>query len=129
MTNAPTSALGGQVLAQRFADAAISYARPRPSFNAVILLGFDQVCLLVRVCGGIVTGIEKLTRPLQSWDFSIRGSERAWLAYWQRTPTPGWHDILALNKRREMCIEGNLHPLMANLQQVKDLLAAPREQQ
>ena len=36
----------------------------------------------------------------------------------------GWHDIFALSKRGAMAIEGNLQPLMANLQYVKDLAAA-----
>jgi hypothetical protein len=65
--------------------------------------------------------------PLFSWDFAIRGTTRAWAEFWQRTPAPGWHDLLALSKRGEVRMEGNLHPLMANLQYFKDLLAMPRD--
>jgi hypothetical protein len=117
----------GRDLAERFSGAAAGYARERLAFDADILLGFGQTTRLVHVRGGIVTGIDTPARPLQSWDFSICGTERAWTAYWQEVPEPGWHDILALNKRGEMRIEGSLQPLMANLQQVKDLLALPRK--
>jgi hypothetical protein len=44
-------------------------------------------------------------------------------------PAAGWHDIFALGKRRELVIDGNLQPLMAHLQFIKDLLAVGREAQ
>lgn len=117
----------GRALAERFSRAAAGYARDRIAFDADILLGFGDARRLVRIRGGAVAGIDTPARPLQSWDFSICGTERAWVAYWQAVPEPGWHDILALNKRGEIRIEGSLRPLMANLQQVKDLLALPRK--
>ena len=42
------------------------------------------------------------------------------------TPRPGWHDLLALTKRGEAMLEGDLHPFMAHLQYFKDVLALPR---
>jgi hypothetical protein len=42
-------------------------------------------------------------------------------------PEPGWHDLLAIYKRGYAQIDGDLQPLMANLQYVKDVLAAPRQ--
>jgi hypothetical protein len=41
-------------------------------------------------------------------------------------PEPGWHDLFALVRRGCASVEGDLQPLMANLQYVKDLLALPR---
>lgn len=119
----------GLDLAERFSRAAAGYVRERIAFDADILLGFGEARRLVRVRSGCVTAIEIPAKPLQSWDFSICGTEQAWVAYWQTVPAPGWHDILALGKRGEMRIEGRLQPLMANLQQVKDLLALPRDGQ
>ena len=52
----------------------------------------------------------------------------AWAEYWQPAPRPGWHDLLALTKRREAMLEGDLHPFMAHLQYFKDVLALPRHQ-
>ena len=67
--------------------------------------------------------------PLQcSWTFAIRGSAQAWAALWQDAPQPGWHDIFALSKLGEMSLEGNLQPLMANLQYIKDVVVLPRNE-
>ena len=41
-------------------------------------------------------------------------------------PAAGWHDLFALSKRGELVMEGDLQPLIANLQYIKDVLAMPR---
>jgi hypothetical protein len=63
---------------------------------------------------------------MRSWRFSYRASPAAWTEYWEPMPRPGWHDLLALTKRGEAVLEGDLHPFMAHLQYFKDLLALPR---
>ena len=116
----------GAQLLQRFCARAVSFSKPR-LFNADILLQFADVPVIVRVRAGSVTEIVEHRVPLQSSDFSIKGTEQGWTQFWQPMPPPGWHDIFALNKRKEFTIEGNLQPLMAHLQYVKDLLACARE--
>ncbi|GKQ54562.1 hypothetical protein [Bradyrhizobium sp. Ce-3] len=66
-------------------------------------------------------------RLMRSWRFAYRATPQAWAAYWQAEPRPGWHDLLALTKRGEAVLEGDLHPFMAHLQYFKDLLALPRQ--
>lgn len=119
------SAAGAQLL-QRFRARAASFSRSR-LFSADILVQFADVPVIVRVRDGRVAELVEHRVPLQSSDFSIKGSEEGWTKFWQAAPPAGWHDIFALNKRREFSIEGNLQPLMAHLQYVKDLLASPRE--
>lgn len=63
---------------------------------------------------------------MRSWRFAYRASFTAWAEYWRPTPRPGWHDLLALTKRKEAVLEGDLHPFMTHLQYFKDLLALPR---
>ena len=63
---------------------------------------------------------------MRSWRFSYRATTLAWASHWQAEPKPGWHDLLALTKRGEAMLEGDLHPFMAHLQYFKDLLALPR---
>ncbi len=63
---------------------------------------------------------------MRSWRFSYRASVAAWAEYWQPAPRPGFHDLLALTKRGEAVLEGDLHPFMTNLQYFKDVLALPR---
>jgi hypothetical protein len=64
---------------------------------------------------------------MRSWRFSYRASPAAWSEYWQAMPRPGFHDLLALTKRGEAVLEGDLHPFIANLQYFKDVLALPRQ--
>jgi hypothetical protein len=64
---------------------------------------------------------------MRSWRFSYRATSLAWAQYWQPVPPPGWHDLLALTKRGEAVLDGDLHPFMANLQYFKDVLALPRQ--
>ena len=63
---------------------------------------------------------------VSSWRFAVRGSAEGWGRLWQPVPEPGWHDLLALKRRGAVVLEGDLQPLMANLQYVKDLLVLPR---
>ena len=63
---------------------------------------------------------------MRSWTFGIRATASAWRRFWQPVPEPDWHDLFALTKRGAAIIEGDLQPLMANLQYMKDVLAAPR---
>ncbi len=90
-----------------------------------VLIGVGQVSLLLNFEQGLIREHGQLP-PLTAWDFAIRGSGQAWAQFWRHPPPPGWHDLLALSKRGEMRLEGNLQPFMANLQYFKDLLALPR---
>jgi hypothetical protein len=64
---------------------------------------------------------------MRSWRFSYRASPAAWAEHWQAAPRPGFHDLLALTKRGEAVLEGDLHRFIANLQYFKDVLALPRQ--
>jgi len=113
---------------QRFVDAVADYRQPR-AVDLDMLVQFGEQSVLLRVRSGVLVSCDQNLPPLQSWDVAIKADEDVWLAFWQAVPEPGWHDILALRKRAMMRIEGRLQPLMANLQYVKDLLAAPRFRQ
>lgn len=120
-----TAATGAQLL-QRFTKVALTFAKPRP-VHVDMLVQFDDVPVIVRIRDGRVAEIVEKGVALQSWDFAVKGSAEGWSKFWLATPPAGWHDLLALNKRRVFTIEGHLHPLMAHLQFIKDLLASPRE--
>ncbi len=74
--------------------------------------------------------VEFTAKPalMRSWRFSYRATPEAWREYWQPMPKAGFHDLLALTKRGEAVVEGDLHPFMTHLQYFKDLLALPRLQ-
>ncbi len=78
------------------------------------------------IAAGHIVAAATESALLRSWRFAIRATPDAWLAFWEPLPRPGWHDLFALTKRGVAVIEGDLHPLMANLQYFKDLLTLPR---
>lgn len=94
--------------------------------NARCLLAVDNQQVLLDIRQGAMNLMDHFA-PLSNWDFALHGSVLAWEHHWQTPPPAGWHDLLALAKRGELRIEGNLQPFMANLQYFKDLLALPRE--
>ncbi len=97
------------------------------NLTAVCLVQIGAVPFLLRIEEGRVRECLKGLPLLCSWVFAVRGSAQSWAGLWQDPPPPGWHDIFALTKRGEMTLEGNLQPLMANLQYFKDILALPRK--
>lgn len=82
----------------------------------------------VAIRGGRIAELTPAPYLMRSWRVSYRATPAAWLAYWQAEPKPGWHDLLALTKRGEAVLEGDLYPFMTHLQYFKDLLALPRQQ-
>jgi hypothetical protein len=121
-------------------DAAVSAFAGIPALldrtPALILRGrtLDCECLLgpmdrpfhVSIRGGRIIDLTPAPVLMRSWRFSYRASSAAWAEYWKPAPRPGWHDLLALTKRKEAVLEGDLHPFMAHLQYFKDVLALPR---
>lgn len=90
------------------------------------LLGPSTQPFHVAIRGGRIATMIAAPVMMRSWRFAYRASPAALAAYWQAMPPPGWHDLLALTKRGEATLEGDLHPFMAHLQYFKDLLALPR---
>jgi len=78
------------------------------------------------IAAGRIAALERGPRLMHAVTFSVRASARAWLKFWQPIPEPKWHDLFALTRYGEATVEGYLFPLMANLQYMKDVLAAPR---
>jgi hypothetical protein len=91
------------------------------------LLGPLHAPFHVAVRSGRIVELTPAPVLMRSWRFSYRATSIAWAQHWQPMPRPGWHDLLALTKRGEAVLEGDLHPFMANLQYFKDVLALPRQ--
>jgi hypothetical protein len=89
-------------------------------------VGVGNLPLLVSVAQGRVQSVVRGPFLLKPWVFAIRAEPDAWLRFLEPYPQPGFHDLMALTKAGRARVEGNLVPFMANLQYVKDLLAAPR---
>jgi len=75
---------------------------------------------------GALAALDRGPRLMRSTTFTVRGTDVAWQRHWETVPAPGWHDLFALTKRGAASFEGDLRPLLQNLQYFKDLLALPR---
>jgi len=97
------------------------------TLSADCLVQIGSVQYLLRFEQGSIKEFKKGLPLMCPWDFAVRGSVAAWDGLWKDPPPRGWHDIFALTKRGEMTLEGNLYPLVAHLQFLKDILALPRK--
>lgn len=89
-------------------------------------LGVGPQPLLVGIAQGRVTTVERGPFLLKPWTFAIRAEAGSWRRFLEPYPEPGWHDLMAMTKTGLAKVEGDLVPLLGNLQYIKDLLAAPR---
>ena len=82
---------------------------------------------LLTVLNGKIEKVEKGPFVQRPWRFAIRASRESWEKFWQKTPAPGWHDLFGLLRRGDVKFEGDQRVLMAYLQYLKLVLAAPRK--
>ncbi len=106
------------------ADPAIVRWGRRMNETFMVEVGNDQY--LLKVSDGKLA-VEKGPFVQRTWRFAIRASRESWEKFWQKTPAPGWHDLFGLLRRGEVAFEGDQRVLMAYLQYVKLVLAAPRK--
>jgi len=106
-------------------------AAPRLIARAQLLdvdcwLGPVERPFLVAIRRGRIAEMTVPAKPMPSWRFGYTATTAGWRAYWEAEPKPGWHDLLALTKRGEATLAGDMHPFLCHLQYFKDLLALPR---
>jgi hypothetical protein len=108
------------------ADADLVRRGRRLDVDCRIDVGSEPFFLAIR--DGALASLERGARLMRSTAFSFRATDEAWTNYWKPIPAPGWHDLFALTKRGAASIDGDLRPLLQNLQYFKDLLALPRRE-
>jgi hypothetical protein len=91
-----------------------------------VLIEIGAIPYYLSIAGGRIARLDRGPLLMRSWALALRGSEDAWRQFWQPMPPPYFHDIFALAKAGHFRIEGDVHPLMANLLYFKQMLAAPR---
>ncbi|HTZ79340.1 MAG TPA: hypothetical protein VMC10_15605 [Stellaceae bacterium] len=91
-----------------------------------LLVSVGPVPYYLSIARGRIIACERGPLLMRSWRFAVRGGAEAWRRHWERMPPPHYHDLFGLAKRGLVTIEGDIHPLMANLFYFKDVLSAPR---
>ena len=95
--------------------------------NLTFTLGAGETDYLITIEQGKITNITKRKLQTKSGQFSIRADVPSWRKHWQKTPQRDYHDIFAMLAKGLVTIEGDLVPLMQNLQYFKDLISKNRE--
>jgi hypothetical protein len=79
---------------------------------------------LIKIIEGRIVSVTPGPFVTPNYSFALRAPRDEWEMFWKKVPTPAHNDIFALFKRGKLTIEGDLHPFMANLLYIKDVLAA-----
>ncbi len=94
--------------------------------NLTFLLGIGEADYLVTIREGRVASIEPRRLATDTGRFAIRAAAATWEEHWRPLPRRDYHDIWAMLPKGLVRIDGDLVPLMQNLQYFKDVIAAPR---
>ena len=94
--------------------------------NLRFLLGVGEADYIVSIRDGRVESAAPRRLPTDTGVFSIRATDDVWADFWSAEPPRDRHDIFSMVAAGLATLDGELLPLMQNLQYFKDLLAAPR---
>ena len=89
-------------------------------------LGIGETDYLIDIAAGKIARIRHRLLPTDSGVFAIRASSDSWHRHWQPVPPRDYHDIFAMLAKDSLSIDGQLTPLMQNLQYFKDVIASIR---
>ncbi len=81
---------------------------------------------MIDIDHGRIISVEPRRLATVTGRFTVRASRAAWDEFWKPIPKRDHHDLWAMLAAGLVKIDGDLLPLMQNLQYFKDVLAAPR---
>lgn len=92
--------------------------------SVVFLLQSGEQEWLIKIHEGAIASLEAGPFVMPRWTFRLAASTQSWKKYYATTPTPGYHDLMAMCKFKHLRIEGDQHSFMCNLLYFKDLIKA-----
>ena len=92
--------------------------------NLTFTFGINDKDLLIKIIKGKIQSITTRTIKTQSGIFRIHGLSASWDKHWLKIPPRDYHDIFAMLAKNIITIDGDLTPLIQNLQYFKDLIAS-----
>ncbi len=90
------------------------------------VLGIGETDYIVTVREGRISAVGERRLPTETGRFAIRAGREVWAEFWQPIPKRDRHDLFSMVAAGLASLDGELLPLMQNLQYFKDVLAAPR---
>lgn len=97
--------------------------------NLTFLLGIDDEDFLVTIAEGKVESVAPRRLATDTGCFTIRAGKETWAEHWSVMPKRDYHDIWSMLPKGLAKIDGDLLPLMQNLQYFKDVIASPRRKE
>ena len=94
--------------------------------NLTFLLGIDDEDYLVTIVEGRVTDVVPRALSTHTGVFTIRAARAVWEEHWRPMPKRDYHDIWSMLPKGLATIDGDLLPLIQNLQYFKDVIASLR---
>ena len=95
--------------------------------NLTFTLGIDDIDYLITIQKGKIVNITQRKLQTKAGRFSIRAAAQSWHKHWQKIPQRDYHDLFAMLAKDIVNIDGDLVPLMQNLQYFKDVISKNRE--
>ena len=94
--------------------------------NLTFTFGIGNEDHLIKISNGIIQTIHTRLILTESGTFRIHGQSESWDKHWLKIPPRDYHDIFAMLAKKIITIDGDLTPLIQNLQYFKDLIASNR---
>ena len=95
--------------------------------NISFTFGYGNDDYLFEINNGRILSINRRDLQTKSGIFKIHADIRSWQKHWLTIPPRDYHDIFAMLAKKIVTIDGNLIPLMQNLQYFKDIIASNRQ--
>jgi hypothetical protein len=95
--------------------------------NTICQFDIGDDTVLLRIIDGRIAELRRGPFVTPSAAFAVSGEAEIWRRFLAVDPPPGDHDLLAFVKRRELCLTGDLHPLISHLLYFKGVLGHLRE--
>ncbi|QNP48891.1 hypothetical protein [Diaphorobacter aerolatus] len=90
--------------------------------NVTFLLQSGDKEWLIRIHDGAIESMQTGPFVMPRWTFRLSADAKSWEKYYAPTPTPGFHDLMAMIKFKQLKLEGDQHTFMSNLLYFKDLI-------
>lgn len=97
--------------------------------NLTFQLGVGDDNYLFTVLNGRIIEFKPRTLSTETGLFSVRGTWQHWQKFWLPVPPRDYQDLFSMLPKQYAQLDGDVLPLMQNLQYFKDLLACGREPQ
>ena len=95
--------------------------------NLTFTFGYGNNDYLFEINNGRILSINRRDLQTKSGIFKIHADTKSWEKHWLTIPPRDYHDIFAMLAKKIVSIDGNLIPLMQNLQYFKDIIASNRQ--